>query len=105
MTWFSLLGLLTFVLVTLLGVRDIDFFGYDRLTQLPLVNVRAPTALFFWAAPPLTTAIYAYFHFYLLKLGDVLGADRVDGGAARQGVTEGCGTPRRGIRSIGAGFN
>ena len=72
-TWFALLGLLTFVMVTLLGVEDIDFFGYDRQTQLPLVGVSVPTDLFFYTAPVLTAAVYAYFHFYLMKLWDALG--------------------------------
>lgn len=72
-TWFGLLGLLAFVMVTLLGVQDIDFFGYDRETKLPLIGVSVPTSTFFWAAPILTAAIYAYFHFYLMKLWDALG--------------------------------
>lgn len=72
-TWFALLGLLTFVMVTLLGVDDVDFFGYGRETQLPLVGVSVPTSLFFYAAPFLTAAVYAYFHFYLMKLWDALG--------------------------------
>lgn len=72
-TWFGLLGLLAFVLVTLLGVEDIDFFGYGRETDLPLIGVSVPTTTFFVAAPILTTAVYAYFHFYLLKLWDALG--------------------------------
>ena len=72
-TWFGLLGLLTFVLVTLLGVEDVDFFGYGQETQLPLIGVSVPTVTFFIAAPILTTAVYAYFHFYLLKLWDALG--------------------------------
>lgn len=73
LNWFGLLGLLVFVLITLLGVKDIDFFGLGRETKLPLVGVSVPTDLFFWAAPPLTAAFYAYFHFYLLKLWDALG--------------------------------
>jgi len=72
-TWFGLLGLFTFVMITLLGVEDIDFFGYDRATQLPLIGVSVPTTTFFIAAPILTAAIYAYFHFYLMKLWDALG--------------------------------
>jgi len=72
-TWFGLLGLLAFVMVTLLGVEDIDFFGYDRDTALPLVGVAVPTITFFVAAPILAAAVYAYFHFYLMKLWDALG--------------------------------
>lgn len=72
-TWFGLLALLTFVLVTLLGVQHIDFFGYGRATDLPLVNVSVPTERFFYAAPVLVAAVYAYFHFYLMKLWDELG--------------------------------
>ncbi|MEO1613738.1 MAG: hypothetical protein AAFU55_15495, partial [Pseudomonadota bacterium] len=72
-TWFALLGLLAFVMVTLLGVEDIDFFGYQRETQLPLIGVAVPTIFFFIAAPLLTAAVYSYFHFYLMKLWDALG--------------------------------
>lgn len=60
-TWFALLGLLTFVLITLLSVKDIDFFGYGRATTLPLVNVDVPTLYFFWAArrsPPRYSASF-----------------------------------------------
>ncbi len=71
-TWFALLGLLAFVGVTLLGVEDIDFFDASRRTDLPLVGVSVPTLTFFWVAPALTAAIYAYFHFYLMKLWDAL---------------------------------
>ncbi len=71
-TWFALLGLLAFVGVTLLGVEDIDFFDASRRTDLPLVGVSVPTLTFFWVAPALTAAVYAYFHFYLMKLWDAL---------------------------------
>ncbi len=36
--WFGLLGALIFAGVTLLGVEDIDFFGVDRSTKLPLIG-------------------------------------------------------------------
>jgi len=49
--WFTLLGHLVFVGMTLLGVRDADFFVPTRQTGLPLVGVAIPTASFFWIAP------------------------------------------------------
>ncbi|WP_422050357.1 pentapeptide repeat-containing protein [Shimia sp.] len=72
-TWFALLSVLLFVGITLMGVSDIDFYGVDRATQLPLINVSVPTPLFFYAAPVLVAAIYAYFHLYLIRLWDELG--------------------------------
>lgn len=72
-TWFVLLGVLVFVAITLMGVQHIDFYGVDRATALPLVNVSVPTWLFFYAAPLLITAVYGYFHLYLIRLWDALG--------------------------------
>ncbi|MEL7151010.1 MAG: hypothetical protein AAGK71_09765 [Pseudomonadota bacterium] len=71
-TWFVLLGVLSFVGVTLLSVEHIDFYGVDRATQLPLVNVEIPTRFFFFAAPPLVAAVFGYFHLYLIRLWDAL---------------------------------
>lgn len=73
-TWFALLSALLFVGVTLMGVEHIDFYGVDRATQLPLINVSVPTPLFFYGAPLLIAAIYSYFHLYLIRLWDALGA-------------------------------
>lgn len=72
-TWFALLGALIFVGVTLMQVEPIDFYGVNRATDLPLVNVAVPTRLFFYAAPFLVAAIYGYFHLYLIRLWDALG--------------------------------
>lgn len=73
-TWFVLLGVLVFVSITLMGVEDIDFYGVDRATKLPLVDVEVPTRLFFVAASILSAAVYGYFHLYLIRLWDALGA-------------------------------
>ncbi|WP_299409534.1 pentapeptide repeat-containing protein [uncultured Roseobacter sp.] len=73
-TWFALLGALVFVGITLMGVEHIDFYGVNRATKLPLVNVEVPTRYFFLAAPILIAAIYGYFHLYLIRLWDALGA-------------------------------
>lgn len=67
-TWFALLGVLVFVSITLMGVEHIDFYGVDRATALPLVNVDVPTRYFFIAAPLLIAAIFGYFHLYLIRL-------------------------------------
>ncbi|MBL3554242.1 pentapeptide repeat-containing protein [Rhodovulum sulfidophilum] len=79
-TWFALLGLLVFVGITLMSVEHIDFYGIDRATRLPLVNVDVPTRYFFVAAPILTAAFYIYFHLHLIRLWDALGAadNRID---------------------------
>ena len=68
--WFSLLGYLVFVGITLLGVKDADFFVPSRQTELPLVGVQIPTASFFWIAPILGAALYTYLHLFLIKLWD-----------------------------------
>ncbi len=68
--WFSLLGYLVFVGITLLGVKDVDFFVPSRQTRLPLVGVDIPTASFFWIAPILGAALYTYLHLFLIKLWD-----------------------------------
>lgn len=72
-TWFALLAALVFVGITLMGVEHIDFYGVDRATRLPVVNIDIPTRLFFIAAPILIAAIYGYFHLYLIRLSDALG--------------------------------
>ncbi len=80
-TWFGLLGLLAFVGVTLLGHKDADFFAYGAETQLPLVGITVPVKAFFYVAPVLVAALYAYLHLYLMTLWDGL-ADapaRIDG--------------------------
>ena len=71
-TWFGLLAYLAFVGITLLGVEDADFFVPSRQTQLPLVNVAIPTSSFFWFAPILGAALYAFLHLQLLKLWEAL---------------------------------
>ncbi|MBS8227456.1 pentapeptide repeat-containing protein [Vannielia litorea] len=84
-TWFALLGTLVFVGITLMGVEHIDFYGTDRATKLPLVDVSVPTRYFFIAAPILTAAIYGYFQLYLIRLWDALGAAPARIGGERLG--------------------
>ena len=71
-TWFGLMTYLAFIGVTLLGVEDADFFLTERQTDLPLIGVSVPTALFFAIAPALGAMLYAYLHLYLLKLWEAL---------------------------------
>jgi len=71
--WFGLLAALVFSGITLLQVEDIDFFGVNRATDLPLVGVSVPVMAFFAAGGALTTAIYVYFHLYLVQLFEALG--------------------------------
>ncbi len=71
--WFGLLAALVFSGITLLRIEDIDFFGVNRTTQLPLVGVSVPVTAFFAAGGALTTAIYVYFHLYLVQLFEALG--------------------------------
>ncbi len=70
--WFALIGFLAFIGLTLVSVRDIDFFSVAATTDLPIVNIDIPTATFFWTAAWLAAVLHTYFHLYLLKLWDVL---------------------------------
>ncbi len=71
-TWLGLFSVLVFAVVTLVRIEHIDFYGVDRGTQLPLVNITVPTYIFFYAAPILIFAIYGYLHLYLIRLWDAL---------------------------------
>ncbi|WP_172329252.1 pentapeptide repeat-containing protein [Mangrovicoccus sp. HB161399] len=70
--WFSLLAYLTFMMITVLGVEDADFFIPSRQTQLPLVGVSIPTASFFAFAPILAAALHVYLHLFLRKCSEEL---------------------------------
>lgn len=70
--WLALLGYLAFVMVTTLGVEDIDFFVDSRQTQLPLVNVSIPTVSFFVFAPILGAALYVHLHLHVRKVAEAL---------------------------------
>ena len=71
-TWLSLLISSLFVTLTLAGFNDIDFYGVDRYTTLPIINFDVPTRLFFTAAPCLMAAVYCYFHLYLVQIWEAL---------------------------------
>ena len=68
--WFGLMAYLAFAFVTVLSVRDVDFFVDTNPTQLPLIGVAIPTFSFFWAAPFLGTALYIYLHLHIRKVVD-----------------------------------
>ena len=72
-TWFTLVALLVFVGVTLMGHKDSDFFAFGAETQLPLLNIAVPTEAFFIAAPVLAASLYIYLHIYLNDLWVALG--------------------------------
>ncbi len=80
-TWFVLLAALIFVGVTLMQVTPVDFYGVNRATNLPMVNISVPTRLFFIGGPILIAAVYGYFHLYLIRLWDALSVApaRIDG--------------------------
>jgi hypothetical protein len=68
--FFGMLAYLAFVGLTLLGIDDAEFFMPSHKTQLPLVGIAIPTETFFFVAPVLATALYAYLHLFLIKLWD-----------------------------------
>ncbi len=70
--WFSQIGYLAFITVTLLSVRDLDFFSATARISLPLLGVTIPTETFFYIAPWLAAVLHVYFHLFLLKLWDAV---------------------------------
>ena len=72
-TWFGMLGVLVFSVMTLAGLNDRVFFTPGVETALPLVGVSVAIVPFFLSAPILILAIYIYLHLYLLKLWRALG--------------------------------
>ncbi len=71
-TWLVLIGFLAFIGLTLLSVRDVDFFSVSATTDLPIVNIAIPTTTFFWTAAVLAAVLHTYFHVFLLQLWDAL---------------------------------
>ena len=84
-TWLVLLGFLAFIGLTLLSVRDVDFFSVSATTQLPIVNISIPTTTFFWTAALLAAILHTYFHVFLLKLWDALAEAPPDIGVSKLG--------------------
>ena len=77
-TWFTLLFLLTFAGITLLGVEHADFFVSEtRQTTLPLLNVRLPIETFYAFAPLLIVAFYIYLHLQLIQLWERIDPNRL----------------------------
>ncbi|MEM7529841.1 MAG: pentapeptide repeat-containing protein [Pseudomonadota bacterium] len=72
-TWFGLLALLAFVGVALLAHKDSAFFVRGVKTELPLIGISVPVEGFFFTAPVLVAAVYAYLHLYLETLWAALG--------------------------------
>ena len=70
--WFVLLGVFSFVGITLMDVSDVDFYGVNRSVQLPLVGTTVPTRVFFVASPIILAACYCYFHIYLSLIAHAL---------------------------------
>jgi uncharacterized protein YjbI with pentapeptide repeats len=66
--WFTLLGVLAFVAVTLLSITHADILLDSRMIALPVVGVSVPTNLFLVLTPVVLTVLYANLHLYLLKL-------------------------------------
>lgn len=71
-TWFTYLGILLFVAVTLLSVRHLDFFDGRPGIELPIVGVTVPVTIFILASAFLVTAINGYLHVVLEEFWSVL---------------------------------
>ena len=72
--WLAYLAIVVFLGITALGVTDEDFFGLNRTTTLPLVDIGVPTRIFFSVAPIIASASYSYLHVYLIRLFETLGS-------------------------------
>ena len=66
--WFSLLGVLAFMAVTLLSISHADVLLGSRMINLPIVAIDVPTTLFLVLAPIVVAALYVNLHLYLGKL-------------------------------------
>jgi uncharacterized protein YjbI with pentapeptide repeats len=66
--WFTLLGVLAFVAVTLLSITHADILVDTRMIALPLVGVSVPTNLFLLLSPVVLAVLYVNLHLYLMKL-------------------------------------
>jgi uncharacterized protein YjbI with pentapeptide repeats len=66
--WYSLLGCLAFVSVTLLSITHADIILGSRMIKLPILAIEVPTGLFLTLGSVLTTVLYINFHLYLNKL-------------------------------------
>lgn len=71
--WFTYLGVLAFVGITLLGLDDADFFALDRTVGLPLVGVAVPVVPFLFFGATIVAISYAYLHVTLEPLWAALG--------------------------------
>ena len=60
--WFTLLGVLAFVAVTLLSITHADILLDARMIALPLVGVSVPTNLFLLLSPIVLTVLALYFY-------------------------------------------
>lgn len=73
-TWFTFLGVLLFVGVTLLSIGDADFFAAESSVDLPLIGVAVPVSLFFLCGAGLAAVIHIYLHVFLEDLWSALAA-------------------------------
>lgn len=68
LTWYGLLLVLILMGFPLMSLQHIYFYGTNRAIALPLTGISIPPSLYFYATPPLVTAVYAGLHLYLLRL-------------------------------------
>jgi uncharacterized protein YjbI with pentapeptide repeats len=83
--WFTLLGALAFVAVTLLSIEHPDVLIDKRMIDLPVVSVQVPTRLFLALGPIALTVLYFNLHLYLLKLWQAFRYAPVDRPATQGG--------------------
>lgn len=71
-TWFGYLFLLAFSTFTLAQVQDVDFFSGTGSTELPIIGISVPTAVFVLATSLIITVYFAYLHVALEQLWKAL---------------------------------
>ncbi len=64
----GMLGFAAYFAVVLLITSDSDFILNSKETKLPVINVSLVTGRFFYIAPIVLAALYAYCHFFCIRL-------------------------------------
>lgn len=60
--WFWFFGILGYAALTLMGMKDADFFTAGKTTTLPILNFDVNILSFMYMAPLLIAVVFAYLH-------------------------------------------
>lgn len=71
--FFGVIAACAYSWITVATTTDAQLIANSVTTPLPIISTKIPIAAFYWIAPLVLLSIYLYFHFYLLRLWQVLG--------------------------------